>query len=101
MEGSMPVDSNVTVAKLGSRLGELGLVLPNPPTPLGAYVEVSKVGSLLFLSGSLALVAGKLAISGHLVANFSVHLGREAFRFASLNAFAAPQEHVGALENKT
>jgi enamine deaminase RidA (YjgF/YER057c/UK114 family) len=60
----MPVDSNVTVAKLGSRLRELGLVLPKPPTPLGAYVEVSKVGSLLFLSGTLPLVDGKLAISG-------------------------------------
>jgi hypothetical protein len=41
----MPVDSNSTGAKPGSRLRELGLVLPKPPSPLGAYVEASQVGS--------------------------------------------------------
>ena len=46
----MPVGNNSTVAKPGSRLRELGLVLPKPPSPLGAYVEESQVGSLLFLS---------------------------------------------------
>jgi len=46
----MPVADNSTVAKPGSRLRELGLVLPKPPSPLGAYVEESQVGSLLFLS---------------------------------------------------
>src|SRR5246127_3742624 len=50
MEGSMPVGNNSTVAKPSSRLRELGLVLPKPPSPLGAYVEASQVGSLLFLS---------------------------------------------------
>src|ERR1700737_1969508 len=98
MEGSMPVDSNVTVAKLGSRLRELGLVLPKPPSPLGAYVEASQVGSLLFLSGTLPLVNRKLAISGRLGANLSVDQGREAARLAALNALAAAQEHVGDLD---
>jgi hypothetical protein len=43
----MPVDNDSSVAKPGSRLRELGLVLPQAPSPLGAYVEVSQVGSLL------------------------------------------------------
>jgi hypothetical protein len=43
----MPAGNNSTVAKPGSRLRELGLVLPKPPSPLGAYVEASQVGSLL------------------------------------------------------
>src|SRR5260370_33607379 len=89
MEGSMPVDSNVTVAKLGSRLRELGLVLPKPPTPLGAYVEVSKVGSLLFLSGTLPLVDDKLAISGRLGANLSVDQGREAARIGFIKCLGS------------
>ena len=33
----MPVGNSPTVAKPGSRLRELGLVLPKAPTPLGAY----------------------------------------------------------------
>ena len=52
----MPAGNNSTVAKPGSRLRELGLVLPKPPSPLGAYVEASQVGSLLFISGTLPLV---------------------------------------------
>ena len=63
-------------------------------------MEVSKVGSLLFLSGRLPLVDSKLAISGRLGANLSVDQGREAARLASLNALAAAQEHVGDLNAK-
>src|ERR1700738_1226370 len=98
MAGSMPVDNNSTAAKPGSRLRELGLVLPKPPSPLGAYVEASQVGSLLFLSGTLPLVNGKLAIFGRLGANLSVDQGREAARLAALNSLAAAQEHVGDLD---
>jgi enamine deaminase RidA (YjgF/YER057c/UK114 family) len=94
----MPAGNNSTVAKPGSRLRELGLVLPKPPSPLGAYVEASQVGSLLFLSGTLPLVNRKLAISGRLGANLSVDEGREAARLAALNALAAAQEHVGDLD---
>jgi len=86
------------VAKPGLRLRELGLVLPEPPSPLGAYVEASQVGSLLFLSGTLPLVNRKLAISGRLGENLSVDQGREAARLAALNALAAAQQKVGNLD---
>jgi len=76
----MPVGNSSIVAKPGLRLRELGLVLPEPPSPLGAYVEASQVGSLLFLSGTLPLVNRKLAISGRLGENLSVDQGREAAR---------------------
>ena len=94
----MPAGNTSTLAKPGSRLRELGLVLPEPPSPLGAYVEASQVGALLFLSGTLPLVNRKLAMSGRLGANLSVDQGREAARLAALNALAAAQEHVGDLD---
>jgi enamine deaminase RidA (YjgF/YER057c/UK114 family) len=94
----MPVDNDSSVAKPGSRLRELGLVLPKPPTPLGAYVETSQVDSLLFLSGTLPIANGKLAISGRLGQNLSVEQGREAARLAALNALAAAQAHLGDLD---
>ena len=40
-----------------SRLSELGIVLPAPPAPLGAYVESSDTGNLLFLSGTRDVLA--------------------------------------------
>ena len=94
----MRAGNTSTLAKPGSRLRELGLVLPEPPSPLGAYVEASQVGALLFLSGTLPLVNRKLAMSGRLGANLSVDQGREAARLAALNALAAAQEHVGDLD---
>ncbi len=81
-----------------SRLSELGIVLPAPPAPLGAYVESSETGNLLFLSGTLPVVNGKLAIAGRLGANLSVKEGQEAARIASLNALAAAKQHLGGLD---
>src|SRR5256885_13856391 len=83
---------------LGSHLSDLGIVLPAPPTPLGAYVESSDAGNLLFLSGTLPVVNRKLAISGRLGENLSVKEGQEAARIASLNALAAAKEHLGDLD---
>src|ERR1700685_911187 len=40
-------------ASAEQRLSELGIALPPPPTPFGAYVEAVKIGNLLFLSGML------------------------------------------------
>ena len=82
----------------GSRLNELGINLPNPPTPLGAYVESSETGHLLFLSGTLPVFNGKLAISGRLGENLSVKDGQEAARIAALNALAIAKEHLGNLD---
>ena len=81
-----------------SRLSELGIALPTPPTPLGAYVESSDAGNLLFLSGTLPVVNRKLAISGRLGENLSVKEGQEAARIAALNALAAAKEHLGDLD---
>jgi enamine deaminase RidA (YjgF/YER057c/UK114 family) len=99
MEVRMPAPSgNKTVAGgLSSRVSELGIVLPAPPTPLGAYVESSDTGNLLFLSGILPVVNGKLSISGRLGENLSVKEGQEAARIASLNALAAAKQHLGNL----
>lgn len=96
----MPAPSGNQIAAIGpsSRLNELGIVLPAPPTPLGAYVESSEAGNLLFLSGTLPVVKGKLALSGRLGENLSVKDGQDAARIASLNALAVANQHLGGLD---
>jgi len=81
-----------------SRISQLGIVLPVAPTPLGAYVESSDAGNLLFLSGTLPMVNRKLAIAGRLGENLSVKDGQEAARIAALNALAVAKEHLGNLD---
>src|SRR6476661_471903 len=99
-EGLMPAPGgNKHVASGPStRLSELGIVLPRSPIPLGAYVESSAAGNLLFLSGTLPVVNRKLPISGRLGENLSVKEGQEAARIASLNALAAAKQHLGDLD---
>ena len=93
-----PSGNKFVASSPSSRLSELGIALPAPPTPLGAYVKSSDAGNLLFLSGMLPVVDRKLAISGRLGENLSVKQGQEAARLASLNALAAAKQHLGALD---
>src|SRR5262252_8236570 len=100
MEEHMPALSGnkSSIGKVSSRLIELDIVLPTPPTPLGAYVEASDTGNLLFLSGTLPVVNRQLAIAGRLGENLSVKEGQEAARLASLNALAITKAHLGDLD---
>jgi hypothetical protein len=91
----MPDVLNSERVKAGTRLREIGWVLPKPPTPLGKYVEVNQVGSLLFLSGTLPTRDGKLLFTGRLGEKLSVEQGREAAHIAALNALALVQAHHG------
>lgn len=96
----MPVRSGkkVIADSPGSRLAALGITLPAPPTPLGAYMESSDTGNLLFLSATLPVENGKLAISGRLGDTLTVAQGKEAARIASLNALAIAKQHLGNLD---
>src|ERR1700723_2853632 len=100
MEEHMPAPSGNTnvVGGPSSHLAKLGIKLPAPPTPLGSYVESSEAGRFLFLSGTLPVVNGKLAIAGRLGENLSVKEGQEAARLASLNALAVAKQHLGDLD---
>lgn len=80
------------------RLRELGLDLPQPPRPLGAYVEVLQSGRLLFLSGMLPVLDGKPRYIGRFGRDIDVESGRDALRIAALNALAALREHLGSLD---
>jgi enamine deaminase RidA (YjgF/YER057c/UK114 family) len=87
-----------TGSKPGSRIRELGLVLPDAPAPLGAYVESSDTGNLLFLTGMLPLVKDKLPIAGRLGENLSTEEGQKAAHIAALNALAVAKHHLGDLD---
>jgi enamine deaminase RidA (YjgF/YER057c/UK114 family) len=99
MEELMPAPNGnkIISGNVSSRLSELGIVLPAPPTPLGAYVESADVGNLLFLTGMLPVVGGKLAMAGRLGENLSAREGQEAAGIASLNALATAKQHLGDL----
>lgn len=90
--------STTTAAGAEERLQELGIILPQPPTPLGAYVETVQSGNLLYLSGALPLERGEPKFLGRLGGGLSVEDGRRATHLAALNSLALARKHLGSLD---
>ncbi|MBA9895592.1 RidA family protein [Burkholderia cepacia] len=80
------------------KLAELGLALPEPPNPLGNYTAVSEADNLLFVSGQLPLVDGKVVYTGRVGEQLSVDEGKHAARLAALNVLAQIRRHLGGFE---
>ena len=78
-------------------LKELGLNLPEVPKPLGAYVPAVRAGHLLFLSGMLPLILGKLQYQGKVGKDLTVEQGYDCARTAVLNALAVVRQELGNL----
>src|SRR3954447_18780869 len=83
------------------RLAELGIQLPEAPSPFGAYVPAVRTGNLLFLSGMLATSGHAAKISGVVGKTLDVNAGREAARVAALNALALTRKQLGSLNRVT
>ena len=89
---------NATNATAEERLRDLGTDLPQPPAPLGAYVEAVQTGNLLFLSGTLPLEGGIPKFVGRIGGDLSMEDGRRAAYLATLNALAAARAHLRSLD---
>ena len=96
--GRLTMSPNATNATAEERLRDLGIELPHPPAPLGAYVEAVQTGNLLFLSGTLPLEGGTPKFVGRIGGDLSVEDGRRATYLATLNALAAARAHLRSLD---
>ncbi|HEX2949258.1 MAG TPA: RidA family protein [Armatimonadota bacterium] len=79
------------------QLDDLQITLPPAPKPIGVYTPAVRSGQLIFLSGQLPLVDGKLPaeFTGKLGYNVSLEDGQRAARQATLNILAILNEMVG------
>jgi len=84
--------------KIEAKLSELGLKLPNPPQPVGAYLPAVQVGDLLFLSGTTCYDDGKFLYTGRVGAELSIEEGYIAARQTALNLLSVIKATVGSLD---
>lgn len=73
------------------RLEQLGLDLPEPPVPAGAYTRAVRAGDLVFVSGQLPLADGVMTCVGAVgggddTAGATADEGYAAARLCALNA---------------
>jgi enamine deaminase RidA (YjgF/YER057c/UK114 family) len=81
-----------------ARLAALGLMLPPVPVPVAAYVPAIRVGELIYSSGQLPTVDGRLLATGKVGAEVSVEDAVRCARTAALNGLAAVAEVAGQLD---
>lgn len=77
-----------------ANLGD-GLVLPDPPAPVGAYERGIVHAGIGFLSGQFPLRDGALVHAGRVGAELTEEQGRAAAEVAALNAIAGIQAVLG------
>ena len=77
------------------KLKELGIQIPDAPTPVGAYVAYKVVKNLIFISGQLPADSKGNMIKGKLGKNLSIEKGQEAARLCAINLIAQAKKAVG------
>ncbi|MEW6448559.1 MAG: RidA family protein [Bacillota bacterium] len=82
-----------------AKLKELGIVLPEAPRPVAAYVPYIKVDGLVFTAGQLPVMDGAVRFTGRVGAELTVEAGREAARLCVLNCLAVIRAAAGSLDN--
>jgi enamine deaminase RidA (YjgF/YER057c/UK114 family) len=81
------------------RLAELGLSLPDPPTPVAAFQPFVRHGDLVYTSGQIATRQGQLLSSGRIEHEEDIARGQEAARACALNVLAQLKAAAGDLDD--
>ena len=79
------------------KLKEKGIVLTEPGKPVANYVNVVRVGNLLFLSGKGPAKSDGTNITGKLGKDLTIEQGYEAARLAAINHLSVLKAELGDL----
>ena len=88
----------ITIAQdAEARLKEKGLVLTPPGKPVANYVNVVRVGNLLFLAGKGPTKPDGTNITGKVGKDLTIEQGYEAARLTAMNHLAVLKAELGSL----
>ncbi len=71
--------------RIDAKLAELGIALPSPMLPIANYVPYVTVGDLVFISGQLPAIDGKVAWTGKVGEQVSLDEAAKACRQSFVN----------------
>lgn len=87
-------------SNVDARLAELGLTIPDAPAPAANYVPYTVTGNLVFVSGQVPFVDGKLTATGRIGDNASPEDGYEQARICAINLIAQVKAACGGDLNR-
>ena len=79
------------------RLADLGLTLPQVPSPAGDYIPAVRTGSLVFTAGQIPVADGVVLETGRVGAEVTPERAKELAAVCALNALAAVAAEAGSL----
>ena len=86
------------MSKVEERLAASGIVIPDVPVPLAAYVPGVVSGNLVHTSGQLPMAKGALAFKGKLGQDASVEDGYAAAKQCAVNCLGVVKALIGDLD---
>jgi enamine deaminase RidA (YjgF/YER057c/UK114 family) len=89
------------MSKLDDRLAELGISIPQLAKPVAAYVPAVTTGNLVFTSGQLPFVDGKIDALGKVGGAVTPEQAKELAAVCVLNGLAAAKSVLGSLDRIT
>ncbi len=79
------------------KLKSLGIIIDDPPRPLGSYRPSVVSGNLLFISGQLPIKDGKLLFEGKVGSDVSLEQAIKASRQCAINSLSIIKDATGDL----
>lgn len=86
------------MGRIDKRLEELGLKLPECPTPVAAYIPAVEANGFVYASGQTPFVGGKLLYKGKLGRDIDVNQGYKAAKIAALRVLSEIKSVIGDLD---
>ena len=80
-------DENM-MSKVEDKLNKIGVTIPDAPTPAANYLPFTQTGNLIFVSGQVPFVDGKLQITGTVGVDASVEDAQGQARICAINLLA-------------
>ncbi len=75
-------------SKAEQRLREVGVIIPDAPNPAANYLPFTRTGNLVFVSGQVPFVDGKLEATGTVGKNASVEEAQGQAKICAINLIA-------------
>lgn len=82
---------------IDEKIESLGIVLPTPPKPAGAYLPVVISKNLAYVSGQIPMKDGKVVFEGK-VDDDNVEEGKKSARLCAINILAQLKRELGSLD---
>ena len=86
-EEAQKPDENM-MSKVEDKLNKIGVTIPDAPTPAANYLPFTQTGNLVFVSGQVPFVDGKLQITGTVGVDASVEDAQGQARICAINLLA-------------